>query len=123
MMCENPPSFVVTRTVQVILKIKKRKTHLLKNTSFVVLKYQTDESLSVSGLTLTISQNSFLEEAAVLQVVFDDYISDSIEHKLHVLGVGSAGEVGVDLLGLLLFVQVLEFGPDVILSLLVLVGA
>lgn len=65
----------------------------------------------------------FLEEATVLQVVLDDDVSDSIEHKLHVLGVGGAGEVGVDFLGVLLLVQVLKFGLDVSLGLLVLVRA
>ena len=76
----------------------------------------------MSALTLTLSQNRSLEEAAVLQVVLDDDVSDGVEHKLHVLGVGGAGEVGVDFLGVLLLVQVLEFGLDVSLGLLVLVG-
>lgn len=65
----------------------------------------------------------FSEEAAVLQVVLDDDIGDGIEHKLHVLGVSCAGEVGVDFLGVLLLVQILKFGLDVSLGLLVLVRA
>ncbi|TRY54838.1 hypothetical protein DNTS_001802 [Danionella cerebrum] len=53
------------------------------------------------------------EEAAVLQVVFDDDISDRVEDKLDVLGVGSAGEVGVDLFGVLPLVQILKLTLDV----------
>lgn len=65
----------------------------------------------------------FSEEATVLQVVLDDDVGDGVEHELHVLGVGCAGEVGVDFLGVLLLVEILEFGLDVSLSLLVLVRA
>lgn len=64
-----------------------------------------------------------LEKTTVLQVVLDDNVSDGIEHKLHVLGVGGAGEMGVDLLGVLSLVQVLKLALDVCCSLLVGVGA
>lgn len=63
------------------------------------------------------------EEAAVLQVVLDDDVGDGVEDKLHILGVGGAGEVGVDLLGVLPLVQVLELTLDVGGRLLVGVGA
>lgn len=62
------------------------------------------------------------EEPAVLQVVFDDDVSDGIKDKLHVLGVGGTGEVCVDLLGVLPLVQVLELALDVAGGLVILVG-
>ena len=62
------------------------------------------------------------EEAAVLQVVLDDDVGDGVEHELHVLGVGGAREVRVDLLGVLALVQVLELALDVAGCLVVLVG-
>lgn len=62
------------------------------------------------------------EEAAVLQVILDDDIGDGVEHELHVLGVGGAREVRVDLLGVLALVQVLKLRLDVAGCLLVLVG-
>lgn len=63
------------------------------------------------------------EEAAVLQVILDDDVGDGVKHKLHVLGVGGTGEVGVDLLCVLSLVQVLKLALDVSCSLLVGVGA
>lgn len=63
-----------------------------------------------------------LEKAAVLQVVLDDDVSDSIEHKLHVLGVGGTGEVGVDLLCVPFLVQVLKLGLNVTGCFIKLVG-
>lgn len=63
-----------------------------------------------------------LEKTTVLQVVLDDNVSDGIEHKLHVLGVGGAGEMGVDLLCVLSLVQVLKLALDVCCGLLVGVG-
>ena len=54
-----------------------------------------------------------LEQSTVFEVVFDDDISDGVKDKLDVLGVGGAGEVCVDLLGVLLLVQVLKLGLDV----------
>lgn len=62
------------------------------------------------------------EKAAVLQVILDDDVGDGIEHKLHVLGVGGTGEVGVDLLCVLPLVQVLKLALDVSRCLLVGVG-
>lgn len=64
-----------------------------------------------------------LEKATVLQVVLDNDVSDGIKHKLHVLGVRSTGEVGVDLLGVLSLVQVLKLALNVSCCLLVGVGA
>lgn len=64
-----------------------------------------------------------LEEATVLQVGLDDDVGDGIKHKLHVLGVGGAGEVAVDFLGVLLLIQILKFGLDVSLGFLMLVRA
>lgn len=49
-----------------------------------------------------------LKEPAVLQVVFDDDISDGVKDELHILGVCGAGEVCVDLLGVLPLIQVLK---------------
>lgn len=62
------------------------------------------------------------EKAAVLQVILDDDVGDGVKHKLHVLGVGGTGEVGVDLLRVLSFVQVLKLALDVSRCLLVGVG-
>lgn len=62
------------------------------------------------------------EQATVLQVVLDDDVSDGIKHKLHVLGVGGACEVRVDLLGVFAFIQVLKFALDVAGCLVILVG-
>ena len=59
------------------------------------------------------TSDTFSEKTAVFQVVLDD----------DVLGVGCAGEVGVDFLGVLLLVEILKFGLDVNLCLLVLVWA
>lgn len=49
-----------------------------------------------------------LEEAAVFEVVFDDDVSDGIEHELNVGGVGGTGKVSVDLFSVLLLVQILK---------------
>lgn len=54
-----------------------------------------------------------LEKTTILQVVFDDDIGDGIENELHVLGVGGAREMCVDLLGVLPLVQVLKLTLDV----------
>ena len=61
-------------------------------------------------------------QPALLQVDLDDDVGDGVKHKLHVLGVGGTGEVGVDLLGVLLLVQVLELGLDIAGRLIILVG-
>lgn len=58
-------------------------------------------------------------EADVLEVVLDDDVGHGVEHELDVTGVGGAGEVGVNLLGLLVAVQVFELPLDVDGSLLV----
>lgn len=63
-----------------------------------------------------------LEKAAVLQVGLDDDVCDGVEHKLHVLGVGGAGEMGVDLLHVPPLVQVLEPELDVGCTVIVGVG-
>lgn len=63
------------------------------------------------------------EKTAVFQVVLDDDISDGVEDKLHILGVCGAGEVSVNLLGVLPLVQVLELTLNVGGGLLVRVGA
>ena len=62
---------------------------------------------------MTIHVHIDLEQSTVFEVVFDDDISDGVKDKLDVLGVGGAGEVCVDLLGVLLLVQVLKLGLDV----------
>lgn len=53
------------------------------------------------------------------QVVLDDDVSDGVEHKLHILGVCGTGELGVDLLDALAFIQVLKLTVDVFGRLLV----
>lgn len=45
------------------------------------------------------------EEATVLEVVLDDDVCDSVEHKLDVVGVGGTSEVRVDLLGVAALVE------------------
>ena len=54
-----------------------------------------------------------LEETAVLEVVFDDDIGDSIEDELHIVGVCGACEVCVDLLRIFLFVEILKLHLNV----------
>lgn len=61
-------------------------------------------------------------EPTLLEVVFDDDVGDGVEDELDVLGVGGAGEVGVDLLGVLPLVQVLKLALDVASCLIILVG-
>lgn len=53
------------------------------------------------------------EETTVFQVVLDDDIGDSVENELHILGVCGAGEVGVNLLGVLPLIQILKLTLDV----------
>ena len=48
------------------------------------------------------------KQAAVLEVVLDDDVSDGVKHELNVVGVGGAREVRVHFLRLLLLVQILE---------------
>lgn len=64
-----------------------------------------------------------LKKTAVFQIVLNNNISDSVKDKLNVLGVCGTGEMGVDLLGVLLLVQVFKFALDVSCSLLVIVKA
>ena len=54
-----------------------------------------------------------LEQAAVFEVVLDDDVRDGVEDEADVVGVGGAGEVGVDLLLVLALVEVLELHLDV----------
>lgn len=111
----------------------------LRNCSSNLLKHKTHSDTQISPVRQTSfftradslseethldsSSDVFSEETTVLQVVLDDDIGDGVEHKLHVLGVSCASEVGVDFLGVLLLVQILKFGLDVSLGLLVLVRA
>lgn len=53
------------------------------------------------------------EKTTVLQVVLDDDVGDGIKDELHILGVCGAGEVGVNLLGVLPLVQVLKLTLNV----------
>lgn len=64
-----------------------------------------------------------LEEPTVLKVVFDDDVSDCVKDELHVLGIGGAGEVGVDLLGVLPLIQVLKLTLNVSGRVLVRAGS
>ena len=63
------------------------------------------------------------EEAAILQIVLDDDVSDCVEDELDVVGVGGAGAVGVDLLRLASLVQSLELRLDERQRLVVVVHA
>ena len=63
------------------------------------------------------------EETTVFQVVLDDDVGDGVKDKLHILGVRGAGEVGVNLLGVLPLVQVLKLTLNVGSCFLVRVGA
>lgn len=65
----------------------------------------------------------YLEEAAVLQVFFDDDVSHGVKHELDVLRVRGAGHVGVDLLDVSAHVQVEELHLDVVAGILVSVWA
>lgn len=49
-----------------------------------------------------------LEETTVLQVILYDDVGHGVEDELHVLGVGGAGEVGVDFLRVFPLIQVLK---------------
>lgn len=53
------------------------------------------------------------EKTTVFQVVLDDDVGDGVKDKLHILGVCGAGEVGVNLLGVLPLVQVLKLTLNV----------
>lgn len=64
-----------------------------------------------------------LEKTAVLQVVFNDDVSDSIKDKLHVLRVSGARKVCVDLLRVLLLVEIFKLGLNVAGRFVKLVGA
>lgn len=68
------------------------------------------------------SSAAALEESAVPQVVLDDDVGDGVKDELDVLGVGGAGEVRVDLLGVFLLVQILKLGADVLRCLVIFVG-
>lgn len=72
---------------------------------------------------LTSSSSSSSKETTVFQVVLDNDVGDGVEDKLHILGIRGAGEVGVNLLGVLPLVQVLELTLDVGSCFLVRVGA
>ena len=65
----------------------------------------------------------FLEKATVLEIVLDNDIRDSVEDKLHIVGVCGTSEVGVDLLGVLFLVQILKLKLDVGSRLLIGVGS
>lgn len=58
-------------------------------------------------------------KAYILEIVLYDDVCHRVENKLDVTGVSGAGEVGVDLLGLLVAVQVLKLPLDVDSGLLV----
>lgn len=64
-----------------------------------------------------------LEEPTVLKVVFDDDVSDGVKDELHVLGIGGAGEVGVDLFGVLPLIQVLKLALNVSGGVLIRAGS
>jgi len=53
-------------------------------------------------------QDPVLAQPNVLEIVLDDHVRDGVEHKLDVAGVSGAGEVRIDLLGLLVAVEVLK---------------
>lgn len=54
------------------------------------------------------TQPQVLAQPNVLEIVLDDHVRDSVEHKLDVAGVSGTGEVRIDLLGLLVAVEVLK---------------
>ena len=73
------------------------------------------------GTLLKHLPTSWLEEPAILEIVFDDDVGDGIEYELHIVGVGGTGEVGVDFFGFLALVEVLELNLDVLGGFLVTV--
>ena len=66
----------------------------------------SNDGISQTGAAVSVQTH-------LLQVVLDDDVGDGVEDELHVLGVGGAGEVGVDLLGVLLLVHVLKLTLDI----------
>lgn len=54
------------------------------------------------------TQRQVLAQPNVLEIVLDDHVRDSVEHKLDVAGISGTGEVRIDLLGLLVAVEVLK---------------
>lgn len=69
---------------------------------FLTQKKRGSSSLSLSS-----------EKTTVFQVVLNDDVGDGVKDELHILGVCGAGEVGVNLLGVLPLVQVLKLTLDV----------
>lgn len=63
------------------------------------------------------------EEAAVLEVLLDDDVCDSVEDKLHVLCVGGTRHMGVNLLHIAAHVELEKLNLDVVARILVRVGA
>lgn len=82
-----------------------------------VKEFLTKKKGSTSSLSLS------SEETTVFQVVLDDDVGDGVKDKLHIFGICGAGEVGVNLLGVLSLVQVLKLTLDVGSCFLVCVGA
>ena len=54
-----------------------------------------------------------LEEATVLEIVFDDDISDCVKHELDVVSIGGTSKMGIYLLGVFTFVQIFKLELNV----------
>lgn len=76
---------------------------VLKNTCFPLRSLQTKHSRSPESSETWEAAGASVEPD-LPQVDLDDDVGDSIEHKLHILGVCGTSEVSVDLLGVLSFI-------------------
>jgi len=104
-------------------KLKSKQPALARGTAKPArASGQRPHAASGSALPSSSAPSSSIEPA-LLQVVFNDNVCNGVEHKLHVLGVGGAGEVRVDLLGVFSPVQILKLTLDVGSCFLVRVGA
>lgn len=64
-----------------------------------------------------------LIESTFFQVVLNDNISNSIKHKLHILGISGTCEVGINFLGVFSSVQILKLTLNVCSCLFVRIRA
>lgn len=66
--------------------------------------------------SIIITQQMFcgvLQEAAIFEVIFDDYVGNGIENKLNISGIGCTREMCINFFGILHGIKFFEFDLDV----------